>query len=438
MKISVIGLGYVGAVCSACMAKNGHTVIGVDVNQTKLELINQGKSPIVEKDLDQLIENAVRQDRLSAVPNISQAVLNTDLSIICVGTPSYPNGGLDLSYVRKVCEEIGAAIRRKHQYHLVVMRSTVLPGTAKELAIPVLEQSSGKKLGQGFGYVSNPEFLREGSAVFDFFNPPKTVIGAASEADSQTVASLYRQLQAPLIQVDIATAEMVKYTDNAWHAVKVAFANEIGNLAKEQGIDGQKVMEIFCKDDKLNLSPYYLRPGFAFGGSCLPKDVRAITHKALHLDLKTPLLASLLPTNHEQTRRAYQLIKQTRSKKIALLGLSFKAGTDDLRESPLVELAEMMIGKGFDLLIYDRNVHLASLTGGNRDFILNHIPHISMLLRENIETVIKHAEVVVVGHKTPEFREAVEPILAQESHHVIDLVRITDQTSQGKYQGICW
>ena len=438
MDISIIGLGYVGAVCSACMAKNGHSVIGVDVNQTKLDLINQGKSPIVEKDLEEYIQTAVEQGRLKATSDIKSAVLESDISIICVGTPSYSNGSLDLDYVHKVCEEVGSAIAQKNQRHIIVMRSTVLPGTAYDLAIPTLEKTSGLKVDEGFGYVSNPEFLRESTAIYDFFNPPKTVIGASSPQDGEQIASLYRDLPAPIIQVDIPTAEMVKYTDNAWHAVKITFANEIGNLAKEQGIDGQKVMEIFCMDQKLNLSPYYLRPGFAFGGSCLPKDVRAINYKAMHLDLKTPLLNSLLYSNADQIRRAYQMIKATRRRKIGLLGLSFKAGTDDLRESPLVELAEMLIGKGFDLLVYDRNVHLASLTGANRDYILNHIPHISNLLRENIEEVIGHADVLVVGHNTDEIKDKLEPLIRQDSHHIVDLARITDKTSSGKYQGICW
>ncbi len=438
MDISIIGLGYVGAVCSACMAKNGHSVIGVDVNQTKLDLINQGKSPIVEKDLDEFIQEAVKDGRLKATSDIKNAVLESDISIICVGTPSYANGGLDLEYVRKVCEEVGNAMKQKNRRHIVVMRSTVLPGTAYDLAIPTLEKASGLKVNEGFGYVSNPEFLRESTAVYDFFNPPKTVIGASCQQDGDQIASFYTDLPAPIIRVDIPTAEMVKYTDNAWHAVKVTFANEIGNLAKEQGIDGQKVMEIFCMDKKLNLSPYYFRPGFAFGGSCLPKDVRAINYKAMHLDLKTPLLNSLLNSNADQIRRAYQMIKATCKRKVGLLGLSFKAGTDDLRESPLVELAEMLIGKGFALRVYDRNVHLASLTGGNRDYILNHIPHISNLLRENIEDVVEHAEVLVVGHNTDEIKTKVEPLIRQDSHHIIDLVRITDQTSTDKYQGICW
>ncbi len=316
------------------------------------------------------------------------------------------------------------------------MRSTVLPGTAQELAIPALEQSSGKKMGEGFGYVSNPEFLRESTAIFDFYHPPTTVIGETDTESGEIIASLYSNLEAPLIRTDVAIAEMVKYADNAWHAVKVSFGNEIGNIAKKLDIDGQKVMDIFCKDQKLNLSAYYLRPGFAFGGSCLPKDVRAITYKARDLDIHTPLLSSLIPSNNEQIDQAFSLLKQTQKKKIAMLGISFKANTDDLRESPLVELVEQMIGKGYDIKIYDKCVSIAKLVGANKEYIMQHIPHVSDLLDENLEHVINHADVIVIGNNAEEFQNIGSVI--KDGTHIIDLVRIKNLEDKPLYQGICW
>lgn len=436
MKISIFGMGYVGVVSAACLAKSGHQIVAVDINKTKLDLIAASQSPIIENDLQQLIVEANQKNRLKTTQDTVQAIQQSDISIICVGTPSYANGSLNLSHVSAVCEQIGRAIKEKGSYHVVVMRSTVLPGTAKDMAIPLLENSSGKKAGKDFGYVSNPEFMREGTAIFDFFNPPKTVIGASDQKSGDTVAALYAELDAPLIRTDIAIAEMVKYADNAWHATKVSFANEIGNIASAMSIDGQKVMDIFCQDRKLNLSSYYLKPGFAFGGSCLPKDVRAITYKANKLDLKTPLLHSLIPSNEEQVQRAFTMVQQTGQKKIAMLGLSFKADTDDLRESPLVELAEMFIGKGYDIKIYDKNVHMATLHGSNKDYLLNHIPHISGLLSDDLDAVIAHADVLIVGNKAEEFDNIDDKV--NGSHHLVDLVRVSDKTSANKYQGICW
>ncbi|MEE9337978.1 MAG: nucleotide sugar dehydrogenase [Methylococcaceae bacterium] len=436
MRISVFGMGYVGAVCSACFAKDGHQIIGVDPQQVKVDLINQGKSPIIEEGLEELIAASVSSGNLKAVQNVQVAIEKSDISIICVGTPSRINGSLNLDYIKLVCEEIGAAIKNKQGRHTIVMRSTVLPGTAQELAIPALEQSSGKKMGEGFGYVSNPEFLRESTAIFDFYHPPKTVIGETDTESGEIIASLYSNLEAPLIRTDVAIAEMVKYADNAWHAVKVSFGNEIGNIAKKLDIDGQKVMDIFCQDQKLNLSSYYLRPGFAFGGSCLPKDVRAITYKARDLDIHTPLLSSLIPSNNEQIDRAFSLLKQTQKKKIAMLGISFKANTDDLRESPLVELVEKMIGKGYDIKIYDKCVSIAKLVGANKEYIMQHIPHVSDLLDDNLEHVINHADVIIIGNNAEEFQNIRSVI--KDGTHIIDLVRIKNLEDKPLYQGICW
>ncbi|MBR9910188.1 MAG: UDP-glucose/GDP-mannose dehydrogenase family protein [Gammaproteobacteria bacterium] len=437
MRISIFGLGYVGAVSAGCLAAEGHTVIGVDPNGTKVDLINAGKTPIIEQDLEELIASGVAEGRLSASSDVRAAVNNSELSIICVGTPSQSNGSLDLSYVRRVCQQIGEALRSKGDFHVVVARSTMLPGSMMGTVIPALEEASGKKAGQDFGVCNNPEFLRESTAVHDFYHPPKTVIGETDERSGGILASLYEALDAPMIRTDVATAEMVKYTDNVWHALKVGFANEIGNICKQVGIDGHAVMDIFCQDTKLNLSPYYMKPGFAFGGSCLPKDVRAMTHKARMLDLDVPILNAILPSNRNQIERGLELIMAQNRKKIGVLGFSFKAGTDDLRESPLVEVIERLLGKGFDIRIYDKNVRIASLVGANKDYILNHIPHISSLMTDSIGEVLEHAEVIVIGNGSAEFRSIPEQL--RDDQQVIDLVRVGPQTSNDySYQGICW
>ncbi|MDH5447132.1 MAG: UDP-glucose/GDP-mannose dehydrogenase family protein [Gammaproteobacteria bacterium] len=437
MKISVFGLGYVGAVSAACLAKEGHEVVGVDPNQTKVDLINAGQTPIIEKDIGELIKCAVDENRLKATTDVNEAIANTEMSLICVGTPSQLNGSLDLKYVRRVCEEIGECLKSKEDYHVVVARSTMLPGSMRQIVLTSLEQSSGKQAGKDFGVCNNPEFLREGTAVYDFYNPPKTVIGEIDKRGGEMLASIYEKMDAPLLRTNIETAEMVKYTDNVWHALKVGFANEIGNICKELEIDGHKVMDIFCQDLKLNLSPYYMKPGFAFGGSCLPKDVRALTYKGKSLDLSLPILNSILPSNQNQIDRGLKMIMNKGSKKVGVLGFSFKAGTDDLRESPLVEVIENLIGKGYDIRLFDRNVNMAKLVGANRDFILNHIPHIAQLMVDDMDTVVNHADVVVIGNGAPEFREIVEKL--PEGKQVVDLVRIIDRVSEeGTYDGICW
>ena len=437
MNISVFGLGYVGAISAACLSNEGHTVIGVDNNDRKVELINSGACPVIENEADEIIKKNVEEGRLSATLDVIRAVMNSQISLVCVGTPSNENGSLDLTYVRRVSEEIGFALRNKRSYHVVVMRSTMLPGSMRDVVIPTLEQFSGKKAGVDFGVCINPEFLREGTAVYDFYHPPKTVIGEIDSRAGDVLAELYAQLDAPLIRDSIDTAEMVKYTDNVWHAVKVVFGNEVGNLCKRLGIDSHRVMDIFCQDTKLNLSPYYLKPGFAFGGSCLPKDVRALAYKARTLDLELPLINSLLPSNSNQIDQAMRLITGNGAKRIGVLGFSFKAGTDDLRESPVVTIIERLIGKGYDLSLYDHNVHLASLTGANKDYILNRIPHIYRLMKDNLDEVVDISDTLVIGNKDPEFENVVKS--SQNDKHVIDLVRVQAQLrSQNHYEGLCW
>jgi GDP-mannose 6-dehydrogenase len=436
LKISIFGLGYVGAVSAGCLATDSHEVIGVDPNATKVELINAGKTPIIEKDIGEMIGAAVRDKTLRATTNVREAVEQTEISLICVGTPSQLNGNLDLSHVRKVCMEIGSALRDKAEFHVVVARSTMLPGSMRDVVIPTLEEASGKRAGVDFGVCNNPEFLREGTAVFDYYNPPKTVIGETDERSGEMLLKLYEKMDAPLVRTNVETAEMVKYADNSWHAVKVAFANEIGNLCKATGIDGHTVMEIFCKDTKLNLSPYYMKPGFAFGGSCLPKDVRALTYKARSLDLDLPLLNSVLPSNERQVQKGIKMITDKGNRKVGILGFSFKAGTDDLRESPLVQVIEHLIGKGYELRLYDKNVNLAALTGANQDYILNHIPHISKLMVNSIAEVMDFAGTIVIGNGAEEFRAIPDKLTGQQV--VVDLVRISNETSGGSYDGICW
>lgn len=436
MKISIFGLGYVGAVSAGCLAGDGHRVIGVDPNRTKVDLINKGATPIIEKDIGELIAGNVECGRLRATADVRDAVLNSDISLICVGTPSQLNGNLDLSYVRRVCEEIGTALKDKVGFHVVVGRSTMLPGSMRSIVIPTLEACSGKKAGVDFGVCNNPEFLREGTAVYDYFNPPKTVIGESDSRAGDILVELYKSMDAPLIRTDIETAEMVKYTDNNWHALKVAFANEIGNISKALGIDGHQVMEIFCQDTKLNLSSYYMKPGFAFGGSCLPKDVRALTYKGKSLDLNLPVLNAIMPSNQRQIEKAIEMITGKNKRKVGILGFAFKAGTDDLRESPIVDVIEYLIGKGYELKLYDKNVSLAALTGANRDYILNHIPHISKLMVADMREVLDFAETLVIGNGAEEFKSI--PSTLKPGQVVVDLVRIGKDKSDERYDGICW
>jgi GDP-mannose 6-dehydrogenase len=437
LRISIFGLGYVGTVSAGCLADDGHEVVGVDPLPTKVDLINRGQSPIIETDIGEIIAATVKAGRLRATSDPVEAIRETELSFVCVGTPSQANGNLDLRYIRRICEQIGEAVKSKSARHTVVIRSTILPGTMHKMVIPTLEEFSGKKAGVDFGVCNNPEFLREGSAVKDFRQPPKTVIGESDQASGDILAALYKKLEAPLIRTNLETAEMVKYVDNSWHALKIGFANEIGTLGKSLGVDAHEVMKIFCQDRKLNISTAYLSPGFAFGGSCLPKDLRALSYQAKMHDLQLPILTSILPSNEMQIARGVQLIAEKGHTRVGILGFSFKAGTDDLRESPLIEVIERLIGKGYDLRIYDKNVNIASLVGANRDFILNHIPHISKLMVSDISAVLNHAQTVVIGNKDPDFTFV--PDRLREGQFLVDFVRVIEGGSKnGNYDGICW
>ena len=442
MKIAVFGLGYVGCVSAACLAHDNHTVLGVDVNPHKVQSINSGRSPIIEPGLDALVEEAVGAGRLRATMDSAEAVAFADVSLVCVSTPSNSNGSLKLDYVQTVCAQIGEALGQRPGYHTVVVRSTVLPGTVRNVLIPILEEHSGKRAGVDFGVAMNPEFLRESSAIKDYYHPSLIVIGAVDERSNQAVADVYTAIEAEVVPVDLETAEMVKYTNNAFHALKVVFANEIGNLAKAQGIDGRKVMEILVKDRQLNIAPTYLRPGFAFGGSCLPKDLRALLYRAKEQDVEAPLLNALLPSNQGQIARAIRLVEGTGLKKVAVLGLSFKAGTDDVRESPLIPLIETLVGRGYQVQVYDENVHVDQLIGSNKSFLEREIPHIASLMNNSLQATVATAQVIVVGNASPAFAQIFDWV--RNDQIVIDLVGIDKLNGhhnghrQGGYDGICW
>ncbi len=438
MRIAIFGLGYVGCVSAACFANGEHQVIGVDVNPLKVEMINAGRSPIIEAEVDQLIARAVAAGKLSATTVAAEAVTQTDLSLICVGTPSNENGSLNLRFVRNVIAEIGQALAGRTGYHVVAVRSTVLPGTAATEVIPLLEAKSGRRVGIDLGVCANPEFLREGSAVADFYNPAFTLIGQWDERSGDQVAAIYQQVNAPIIRAELVTAEMIKYVSNTFHALKIAFANEIGNLCKKVGVDSHEVMRIFTQDTKLNISPAYLKPGYAFGGSCLPKDLRALLQRARQEDLDLPVLQSILRSNELQAQLGVEMVLKTGKKRVGILGLSFKAGTDDLRESPLVYLTETLLGKGCDIKIYDENVSLARLTGANKEYIEKVIPHLSTLLRSSLDEVLTTSEVLVVGNRLAHGNDLLDKITPEQ--HVIDLIRLGEiiTSKNGHYQGICW
>lgn len=436
MRISIFGLGYVGCVSAGCFAKNGHTVVGVDVAPAKREILMQGRAPVIEKDLDEIIAEGVSNGRLTAVASAAEAVATTDISLICVGTPSNPNSSLNLEYVQRVCEEIGTALRHKNERHIVCVRSTMVPGSTERVVIPGLRKGLGGIIPDHVEVAVNPEFLREGTAVYDFFNPPKTVVGSDRESTASTIVDLYQGIEAPVFKTPIKVAETVKYVDNVFHAVKISFANEIGSICKSVGVDSHEVMNIFTADKKLNISPAYLKPGFAFGGSCLPKDVRALVYLGRSNDLDLPMLSSLLASNDNQIERASQMILSRGKKKLAFLGMSFKPGTDDLRESPLVRLIEQCLGKGYDLRIFDQSVSLARLTGANKAYIEKEIPHISRLLSTNLDEVIAFGEVIVVGHRTKEFAAALEK--SAGTREIVDLARVFDTLPKSGYEGLNW
>ena len=437
MKIAVFGLGYVGTVSAACLAEKGVPVIGVDVSSEKVDRLSRGESPIIEPGLDALVRRSIDAGLLEATTDWELAVAESQLALLCVSTPSRTDGNVDTQYLERVCQQIGSALARREDYYVVVVRSTALPGTTKNVLIPILEEHSGKRAGTAFGVCFHPEFLREGKAIDDFLRPSKIVVGALDDRSAEPLRTIYEGFDAAYLLTSIHTAELIKYADNFWHALKVGFANEIGTLSRALGIDGREVMEIFCQDTKLNLSDAYLRPGFAFGGSCLPKDLRALGHRARHLSLDLPILASVLPSNRQHFERAFRMVKESGNRRVGMLGLSFKPDTDDLRESPLVEMAERLIGKGYDLRIYDHNVSLSTLTGRNRQYIEEHIPHIANLMVEDASELIGHAQTLVIGNHDPRYREALEFVSDQQI--VVDLVGLGDGNVDGaKYLGICW
>lgn len=438
MRISVHGLGYVGSVSAACLAQDGHSVMGVDVNPHKVELVRSGRSTVIEAGLDELMAEMVRSGRLQATLDSRSAVENSDISVICVGTPSNGNGSLNLQYIENVCCEIGKALAGRQSYHIVVIRSTVLPGTVQERLIPLLEQHSGLRAGVEFGICVNPEFLREGSAIEDYYHPSYVIIGELDSRSGGMVQQLYDAVDAPVVRTTLRAAEMVKYVSNAFHALKVTFANEIGNLCKAHGIDGQEVMEIFCQDRRLNISPAYLKPGFAFGGSCLPKDLRALLYRAKERDLDCLLLSAVLPSNDRQIQKGIKLVEDTGRKKIGILGLSFKPGTDDVRESPIVPLVETLVGRGYQVSIYDEHVDVSKLIGANRSYVERELPHIASLMRPSLEDVLAQVDVVVMASGSAAFRNV--PSLMCKDQVLIDLVGIARRNNniRGGYEGICF
>jgi GDP-mannose 6-dehydrogenase len=438
MKISIFGMGYVGCVSGACFADMGHEIIGVDPNPVKVELINSGKSPIVEHGLDDLIAKVVGNGSFRATADSSAAIQQTEMALICVGTPSRANGSIDLRYVERVCEQIGTALSRRSDRFIVVIRSTVLPGTMERVVIPILEKASGKKVGRDFGLCMHPEFLREGTSIHDFYHPPKTVIGEYDGESGDLLHSLYAKIPGAVVRTQLKVAEMVKYADNCFHAVKVTFANEIGNICKEIGVDSHKVMDIFCQDAKLNLSPYYLKPGFAFGGSCLPKDLRAITHEARTMDLELPMLNAVIESNNRQINKVIAKLSGYKGRTLGFLGLSFKGGTDDMRSSPIVEVIESMLGKGFEIRIFDQHVSVARLMGANKEYIEREIPHLARLLQDSVKSLMESSDIIVVSHNSPEFMGELKNL--RPDQELIDLVRVSESGSfkSGNYYGICW
>ena len=435
MKISIFGLGYVGCVSLGCLAKNGHYVIGVDTNPTKVEQINSGKATIIEKDVDTIIAEQRLSGHISATTDNQLAVMGSDISIIAVGTPSTDKGHLNLQYIFKVAENIGEALQHKDSFHIIAIRSTIMPGTCDKFA-SIVERISGKKRNEDFAIVDNPEFLREGTAVKDYYNPPLTLIGSDNLTAAEKVAELYRQLPGEIIITDLKIAEIMKYINNTYHALKISFSNEIGNICSELGIDSHKVMDIFCKDKQLNISPYYFKPGFAYGGSCLPKDLKGLQTLAHDLYIDVPVIDGINKTNDFQIQRAIKLIYKYWDKKLGFLGLSFKAGTDDLRNSPTVSIIEALLGKGCDIVIYDKNINMAMLTGTNKEYIDSRIPHLSSLLVSDPAELISDCDIIVINTKEPEFVKLVSDL---DNKIIIDFVRLNEAIiSKSNYIGINW
>ncbi len=438
MNISIFGLGYVGSVSAACLANKGYSVIGVDTNQMKVDMVHAGKAVIIEPELADLTARAVANGHLRATRDIDDAILNSSLSYICVGTPSKKNSGLDLQYVERICEDIGRALKAKSDYHIIVCRSTMLPGSIRQVVIPILEKYSEKTEGKEFSVCINPEFMKEGTAIHDFYFPPKNVVGTSEQRVRDVLSQINNACtNMPTIFLDIEEAELLKYVNNIWHALKVGFANEIGNVCKSLNIDSHLLMDVFCQDTKLNISSHYLKPGFAFGGSCLPKDLRAFLHKSQKLNLNLPIIGSVLPSNKSHIDTTLNMVIEQGNKRIGVLGFCFKANTDDLRESPIVELIERLIGKGYELTLFDKNVSESKLYGANRDYLLNHIPHISDLMVDSIDELLARSQTIIIGNKAHEFEAVLDNLTPEQV--IIDLVRIReDAPKSDQYIGICW
>lgn len=437
MKISIFGLGYVGCVSAGCLAGMGHQIIGVDKIAAKVNAINAGRVPVIEKDLDQLIAESVKSGKLRATEDANEAVQDSEGSIICVGTPSEATGDLNLTQVLSAADEIGRALANKDAYHIVIVRSTVLPGSVRRIIIPRLEATSGKRAGRDFDVVHNPEFMRESMAVADFRSPPRTVVGADDPMIAAQTAGIYSGVVGPVVMTSIEVSEMIKYADNVWHALKVAFANEMGTFCKASGVDSRAVMELFCQDVKLNIAPTYLSPGFAFGGSCLPKDLRAVTARARSLNLELPVINSIIRSNDQQLRRGVDAVRGFGKRLVSLLGLSFKAGTDDMRESPLLELLTQLLAEGFDVRVFDRHATLSDLFGANREYLLARVPNISTILAESLDSALAHGEVIIVGNADPEFLQIVSRL--NDNHILLDLVGVLDPASlTDRYHGVNW
>lgn len=435
MNISIFGLGYVGCVGAACLAKLGHHVIGVDVNENKVRLIQEGKPTIIEEGIAELCREAHDAERMTATTDVNEAVQNTDVSFIVVGTPSSKEGHLNLNYIYAVAKQIGDALRNKSTFHIVAIRSTVLPGTNEKVG-EIIAEASGKERDKDFTIVSNPEFLREGTSVKDYFNPPLTLVGTDNPYAEQVFREIYKDIDAEFICTDIRVAEMMKYVNNTYHALKIVFGNEVGNICKGLNIDSHKVMEIFCKDKQLNISPYYFKPGFAYGGSCLPKDMKALRTLAHDLYIDVPVIESIHASNEAQKRNAVQLIMAQGHRKIGILGLSFKAGTDDLRCSPIVDVVESLLGKGFEIRIYDKNVKVSELTGTNKDFIMAKIPHLQHFVSDDLDAVCRESDVLVVTNKEKDFADVLQ---CYPDKVIVDLVRQWKEVNYaGHYEGLSW
>ena len=433
MKISIFGLGYVGCVSMGCLAQNGHEVIGVDVQPIKVDLINEGKATIIEKDIDHIIAQQFSEGKIRATTSSKEAVIKTELSVICVGTPSSSEGHLNLSFIFDTAAQIGYALKEKGSFHVIAIRSTVLPGTNEKTG-KIIEEITGKKRNIDFAVISNPEFLREGSAVEDYYNPPYTVIGSDNEIAIQMMREVYKKVSGSIEVVDIKVAELIKYVNNSYHALKVVFGNEIGNLSKKLNIDSHEVMRLFCLDTRLNISPYYFKPGFAYGGSCLPKDLKALNTLAHDYYLDVPVLNAIELSNTKQKEFVFDLIVKTEKQKVGIMGISFKSGTDDLRYSPIVDVIEKLLGKGYEVKVFDQNVNFSKIIGKNKSFIEAHLPHLNLLLSENMQQVAEWADIIILTNKEKSFKN----LKINIDKTIIDLVRFPDFMNHENYQGISW